>query len=170
MIKRLLFFISIFISGCVNIPENVSPVTGFDIGQYLGTWYEIARLDHSFERGLEKVTAEYSLRDDGRIKVVNKGLDPHKNRWKEVIGKAYFVGDSNFGSLKVSFWGPFYSSYNIIALDKKNYSYSMVCGPNKSYLWILAREPHIEESLKVELINKAKDLGFETDKLIHVTH
>jgi apolipoprotein D and lipocalin family protein len=170
MIKRLLFFISIFISGCVNIPENVSPVTGFDIGQYLGTWYEIARLDHSFERGLEKVTAEYSLRDDGGIKVVNKGLDPHKNRWKEVIGKAYFEGDSNFGSLKVSFWGPFYSSYNIIALDKKNYSYSMVCGPNKSYLWILAREPHIEESLKVELINKAKDLGFETDKLIHVTH
>jgi len=87
-----------------------------------------------------------------------------------VIGKAYFVGDSNFGSLKVSFWGPFYSSYNIIALDKKKYSYSMVCGPNKSYLWILARDPHIEESLKVELINKAKDLGFETDKLIHVTH
>ena len=170
MIKRLLFFISIFISGCVNIPENVSPVTGFDIGQYLGTWYEIARLDHSFERDLEKVTAEYSLRDDGGIKVVNKGLDPHKNRWKEVIGKAYFVGDSNFGSLKVSFWGPFYSSYNIIALDKKNCSYSMVFGPNKSYLWILAREPHIEESLKVELINKAKDLGFETDKLIHVTH
>ena len=88
MIKRLLFFISIFISGCVNIPENVSPVTGFDIGQYLGTWYEIARLDHSFERDLEKVTAEYSLRDDGGIKVVNKGLDPHKNRWKEVIGKS----------------------------------------------------------------------------------
>ena len=170
MIKRLLFFISIFISGCVNIPENVSPVTGFDIGQYLGTWYEIARLDHSFERGLEKVTAEYSLRDDGGIKVVNKGLDPHKNRWKEVIGKAYFVGDSNFGSLKVSFWGPFYSSYNIIALDKKNYSYSMVCGPNKSYLWILAREPHMEESLKSELMNRAKALGFETDKMIHVMH
>jgi apolipoprotein D and lipocalin family protein len=170
MIKRLLFFISIFISGCVNIPENVSPVTGFDIGQYLGTWYEIARLDHSFERGLEKVTAEYSLRDDEGIKVVNKGLDPHKNRWKEVIGKAYFVGDSNFGSLKVSFWGPFYSSYNIIALDKKNYSYSMVCGPNKSYLWILAREPHIEESLKSELMNRAKALGFRTDKMIHVKH
>jgi apolipoprotein D and lipocalin family protein len=156
-------------SGCVNIPENVSPVTGFDIDRYLGTWYEIARLDHSFERGLERVTAEYSLRDDGGIEVVNKGLDPQKNRWKEAIGKAYFVGDSNLGSLKVSFWGPFYSSYNIIALDKNNYSYSMVCGPNKSYLWILAREPHMEESLKFELINKAKDLGFETEKLIHVT-
>jgi len=169
MIKRLLLFISILMSGCVNIPENVSPVTGFDIDRYLGTWYEIARLDHSFERGLERVTAEYSLRDDGGIEVVNKGLDPQKNRWKEAIGKAYFVGDSNLGSLKVSFWGPFYSSYNIIALDKNNYSYSMVCGPNKSYLWILAREPHMEESLKFELINKAKDLGFETEKLIHVT-
>jgi apolipoprotein D and lipocalin family protein len=169
MIKRLLLFISILMSGCVNIPENVSPVSGFDIDRYLGTWYEIARLDHSFERGLERVTAEYSLRDDGGIKVVNKGLDPQKNRWKEAIGKAYFVGDSNLGSLKVSFWGPFYSSYNIIALDKENYSYSMVCGPNKSYLWILAREPHMEESLKFELVNLAKDLGFETEKLIHVT-
>ena len=158
-----------FISACVNIPENVSPVPGFNIDRYLGTWFEIARLDHPFERGLERVSAEYSLRDDGGIKVVNKGFDPQKNRWKEAIGKAYFVGDSNLGSLKVSFWGPFYSSYNIIALDKKNYSYSMVCGPNKSYLWILAREPHMKESLKFELINKAKDLGFETDKLIHVT-
>ncbi|MBU0985953.1 MAG: lipocalin family protein [Proteobacteria bacterium] len=170
MIKRLLFFIPILLSACVNIPENVSPVTGFDIDQYLGTWYEIARLDHSFERGLERVTAEYSLRDDGGIKVVNKGLDPQKNRWKEVVGKAYFIGDSNLGSLKVSFWGPFYSSYNIIDLDKKNYSYSMVCGPNKSYLWILAREPQMEESLKFELMNRAKDLGFETDKMIHVRH
>ena len=169
MIKRLLFFISILISGCVNIPENVSPVAGFDIDQYLGTWYEIARLDHSFERGLERVTAQYSLRVDGGIKVVNKGLDPKKNRWKEVIGKAYFVGDSSLGSLKVSFWGPFYSSYNIIVLDKK-YSYSMVCGPNKSYLWILAREPHMKEPLKSELMNRAKALGFETDKMIHVTH
>jgi apolipoprotein D and lipocalin family protein len=169
MVKRLLFFVSMFISACVNIPENVSPVPGFNIDRYLGTWFEIARLDHPFERGLERVSAEYSLRDDGGIKVVNKGFDPQKNRWKEAIGKAYFVGDSNLGSLKVSFWGPFYSSYNVIALDKKNYSYSMVCGPNKSYLWILAREPHMKESLKFELINKAKDLGFETDKLIHVT-
>ena len=170
MIKRLLFFIPIFISACVNIPDNVSPVTGFDINQYLGTWYEIARLDHSFERGLERVTAEYSLRDDGGIKVVNRGFDPEKNRWKESIGKAYFLDDSNLGRLKVSFWGPFYSSYNIIDLDKNNYSYSLVCGPNKSYLWILAREPHMEKSLKSELINRAKALGFETDKMIHVTH
>ena len=169
MIKRLLLFISIFISSCVNIPENVSPVIGFDIDRYLGTWYEIARLDHSFERGLERVTAEYSYRDDGGIKVLNRGFDPAKNRWKETIGKAYFVGDSNLGRLKVSFWGPFYGAYNIIDLDKKNYSYSLVCGPNKSYLWILAREPHMEESLKSELIKKAKALGFATDKMIYVS-
>ncbi len=170
MIKRRILLISILISACVNIPENVSPVTGFDIDRYLGTWYEIARLDHSFERGLERVTAEYSYRDDGGIKVVNRGFDPAKNRWKETIGKAYFVGDSNLGRLKVSFWGPFYGAYNIIDLDKKNYSYSLVCGPKKSYLWILARDPYMEEFLKSQLINKAKALGFETDKMIYVTH
>jgi len=170
MIKRLLFFVPILILGCVNIPENVSPVTGFNIDQYLGTWYEIARLDHSFERGLEKVTAEYSLRDDGGIKVVNKGFDSKKNIWKETIGKAYFIDDSDIGRLKVSFWGPFYGAYNIIDLDKENYSYSLVCGPNKSYLWILAREPHMEESLKSKLVKKAKDLGFETEKMIYVSH
>jgi apolipoprotein D and lipocalin family protein len=170
MIKRLFLFIPIFISSCVNIPENVSPVIGFDIDRYLGTWYEIARIDHSFERGLERVTAEYSYRDDGGIKVLNRGFDPAKNRWKETIGKAYFIGDSNLGRLKVSFWGPFYGAYNIIDLDKKNYSYSLVCGPNKSYLWILARKPHMEESLKSELIKKAKALGFATDKMIYVSH
>jgi len=170
MIKRLLFFIPILIIGCVNIPKNVSPVTGFNIDQYLGTWYEIARLDHSFERGLEKVTAEYSLRDDGGIKVVNKGFDPQNNRWKETVGKAYFIDDSSIGRIKVSFWGPFYGAYNIIDLDKENYSYSLVCGPNKSYLWILAREPHMKESLKSKLIKKAKDLGFETEKMIYVSH
>jgi len=170
MIKRLLLFVPILLSACVNIPKNVAPVTGFDIDRYLGSWYEIARLDHSFERGLESVTAEYSYRDDGGIKVLNRGFDPAKNLWKEAVGKAYFVGDSNLGRLKVSFWGPFYGAYNIIDLDKKNYSYSLVCGPNKSYLWILAREPHMEESLKSELINKAKALGFETDRMIYVSH
>ena len=170
MIKKLLLFIPFLKSACVNIPENVSPVTDFDIDRYLGIWYEIARLDHSFERGLERVTAEYGLRNDGGIKVLNRGFDPTKNRWKETIGKAYFVGDSNLGRLKVSFWGPFYGAYNIIDLDQKHYSYSMVCGPNKSYLWILAREPYMEESLKSILINKAKALGFDTDKMIHVAH
>jgi len=166
--KKLMLLISMLFVSCVSIPENISPVTDFDLERYLGTWYEIARLDHSFERGLEKVTAHYSIRDDGGIKVVNRGFNPKKKKWKEATGKAYFVDDPKIGRLKVSFWGPFYGGYNIIDLDKKDYSYSLLCGPDKSYLWILSRTPDMEEPLKSRLINKAKALGFETDKLIFV--
>jgi apolipoprotein D and lipocalin family protein len=129
------------ISGCTGIPDNVSPVSGFDADRYLGAWYEIARLDHSFERGLEQVTAEYSLRDDGGIKVINQGYDKVKQRWGKAEGKAYFVGDRDVGRLKVSFFGPFYGGYNIIDLDHDGYQYALVCGPNTAYLWILARQP-----------------------------
>ena len=166
--KKTILIISILLFSCVSIPEDISPVTDFDLERYLGTWYEIARLDHSFERGLEKVTAHYSPRDGGGINVVNRGFNPKKKKWKEVNGKAYFVADPNIGRLKVSFWGPFYGGYNIIELDKKDYSYSLVCGPDKSYLWILARKPEMEEHVKSNLISKAKSLGFETDKLIFV--
>ena len=154
----------------MSVPGNVSPVKNFDPERYLGTWYEIARLDHSFERGLERVTAKYSFRDDGGIKVVNRGFDPLKNEWKEAIGKAYFVKTSDIGRLKVSFFGPFYGGYNIILLDHKDYSWSVVCGPNRSYLWILARTPHLEKSIIDELISKVNDYGFKTEKLIFVKH
>ena len=160
----------ILIGGCVSIPDNVNPVNSFDPVRYLGTWYEIARLDHSFERGLEKVTANYSFRDDGGIKVVNKGFDPEKNKWKEAVGRAYFVETSDIGRLKVSFFGPFYGGYNIILLDKKDYSWSVVCGPKKTYLWILARTPDPDKSIIDELISKVNDYGFNTDGLIYVKH
>jgi apolipoprotein D and lipocalin family protein len=170
MIRKIILCLLTFLSGCVGIPDNVVPVGEFDVNRYLGTWYEIARLDHSFERGLEKVTAEYSLRSDGGVKVINRGFNPKSDTWKEVAGKAYFINDTSIGRLKVSFFGPFYGGYNIIELDKKNYSYSLICGPSKNYLWILARKPEMEESIKVELIKKAKTLGFDTDKLIFVKH
>lgn len=170
MTKRLLPFISILFTACVSIPENITPVDGFDVHRYLGTWYEIARLDHSFERGLVKVTADYSIRKDGGIKVVNRGYDPGKKKWKEAIGKAYFVGDPSVGRLKVSFFGPFYGGYNIIDLDNKDYSYAMVCGPSRSYLWILSRNPVMAGSVKKRLLLKAKALGFETEKIITVSH
>jgi apolipoprotein D and lipocalin family protein len=170
MIKRILFLSVIFLYGCAKIPENVSPVAGFEIKRYLGMWYEIARLDHSFERGLEKVTAEYSIRDDGGVNVVNRGFDAKNNEWKTATGKAYFVNDPGTGFLRVSFFGPFYGSYVIIDLDKKNYSYSIVCGPDRSYLWILSRDPEMPEKVKSDLVEKAKALGFETDKLIYVKH
>ena len=166
--KRLIIFcLSLLLGGCVGIPDNVEPVRDFDANRYLGTWYEIARLEHSFEKGLEKVTARYSLREDGGIKVVNRGFDPDSGKWKESVGKAYFVGDAHTGRLKVSFFGPFYGGYNIIFLGK-DYSYSVVCGPGRDYLWILAREPKMAEPLLAELVTKVKALGFDADKLIFV--
>lgn len=163
----IILYLALLFAGCVGIPDNIEPVKDFDANRYLGTWYEIARLDHSFEKGLEKVTARYSLREDGGIKVVNRGFDPSSRKWKESIGKAYFVDDSHTGRLKVSFFGPFYGGYNIIFLGK-DYSYSVVCGPGRGYLWILAREPKIDEPLLAELVEKAKALGFDTDKLVFV--
>ena len=170
--KNVIFLLAAFfiISSCKGQKNMIDKtvVKELDIDRYLGTWYEIARLDHSFERGLEKVTADYSYRNDGGIKVVNRGFDPVKNKWKEAIGKAYFVEASDIGRLKVSFFGPFYGGYNIFLLDQKDYSYSVVCGPKKSYLWILARTPHLDKKTVDELISKINAYGFKTDELIYV--
>lgn len=159
----------LLLQACSQLPENIEPVTDFDVNRYLGTWYEIARLDHSFERGLQQVTAEYSLRDDGGIKVVNRGFDTQKQEWDEATGKAYFVGDKDVGQLKVSFFGPFYGGYNIIALDEA-YQYAMVCGPDRSYLLILARTPDLDQSIVEDLVKAAGGLGFATQELIYVDH
>ena len=153
------------LSGCLGLPEGVQPVDEFDLQRYLGKWYEIARLDHSFERGLDHVTAEYSLREDGGIRVINKGFSTANNNWKEIEGKAYFVRDPNEGYLKVSFFGPFYGSYVVFDLDKE-YQYAFVAGVNKSYLWLLARTPTVSEELIKQFVEKANDLGFETGDLI----
>lgn len=168
--KNLLipFFLSLI--GCVGVPKNVKPVDDFVLEKYLGKWYEIARLDHSFERGLTRITAEYSLRDDGGVRVLNRGYSEKSGNWKEAEGRAYFVRNPTEGFLKVSFFGPFYGSYVIFELDHDAYQYSMVCGPNRSYLWILARKPEMDDALRNDLIAKAKSLGFDTDKLIFVSH
>ncbi|WP_455206491.1 lipocalin family protein [Kaarinaea lacus] len=158
------------LSACVGIPDGVEPVTGVELESYLGTWYEIARLDHSFERGLSNVTATYSKREDGGIRVVNRGYNAGDKEWDEAEGKAYFVSDPDVGRLKVSFFGPFYGGYNIVELDKQGYQYSLVCGPDRSYLWILARDPDLDAVTLQRLVAKAKNLGFDTDKLIFVAH
>jgi apolipoprotein D and lipocalin family protein len=157
-------------SGCTGAPGGVTVVTGFEIDRYLGTWYEIARLDHSFERGLSAVTADYSLRDDGGVRVVNRGYNEKSGEWDEAIGKAYFVGASDVGQLKVSFFGPFYGGYNIIELDKSGYQYSLVAGPDRDYLWILSRTSQMQPDVLRSLVNKASELGFATDALIFVEH
>lgn len=151
-------------------PKGIKPISGFELDRYLGKWYEIARLDHSFERGLNRVTADYSLRDDGGLKVINRGYNPDKNEWKEATGKAYFVETPDIGQLKVSFFGPFYGGYNILALDKASYQYALVAGPNRSYLWILARSPNLDALLVEQLVRKAQLMGFPVDDLIYVTH
>ncbi|MDC8829899.1 lipocalin family protein [Alteromonas gilva] len=163
-------FTLLLLGGCTSVPQGVTPVSGFDAKRYLGQWYEIARFDHSFERGLSQVTANYSMRDDGGIKVINRGYNAETNQWEEAEGKAYFVEDDSTGHLKVSFFGPFYASYVIAELDQEGYTYSLVTGPDKSYLWILARTPHPSEQTIEMLVQKARSLGYDTEQFIWVDH
>ncbi|WP_246439364.1 lipocalin family protein [Teredinibacter franksiae] len=152
------------------MPEKVTPVNGFNVDKYLGTWYEIARLDHSFERGLENVTANYSLREDGGVMVTNRGYLQAKSEWKEAEGKAYFVNEEDEGYLKVSFFGPFYGSYVIFELERENYDYAFVSGPDLSYLWLLSRTPKLDKNVVDEFKKSAGALGFDVDSLIFVNH
>lgn len=170
-----LIFTALLATAC-NKPmppaAQIAVVGSFDPQQYIGTWYEIARLDNRFEKGLEQVTANYSLNDDGTIKVINRGFNPDKNEWKEAEGKAKLVDVPNTdgtrtGRLKVSFFGPFYGDYNIIELDKSFYNYALVSS-GKEYLWILSRTPQLTYPIKQELIARAKSMGYATDKLIFV--
>lgn len=148
-------------------PKGVQPINNFDAGRYLGKWYEVARLENRFERGLEQVTATYGKRDDGGVSVLNRGYDPVKNRWNESEGKAYFTGKPTTAALKVSFFGPFYGGYNVIRLDE-DYRYALVSGPNRDYLWILSRTPTLPEKVKQDYLNTARGLGFRVDQLIWV--
>ncbi len=158
------------LTGCLGYPENITPVDQFELKNYLGKWYEIARLDHSFERGLTRVTAEYSMREDGGVDVINRGYDVKKNEWKQARGKAYFVRDENTGYLKVSFFGPFYGSYVIFELDRQGYQYAFITGPNKSYLWFLARKASVDDALLQRFYQVTQDLMYDTDEIIIVGH
>ncbi|HHH72301.1 MAG TPA: lipocalin [Sulfuricurvum sp.] len=162
--KYIFVLIVLLFSGCTGKPDAVNPVSGFDLDRYLGKWYEIARLDHSFERGMEAVSATYTLREDGGVKVLNRGFITNENKWNEAVGKAYFVHAPETGFLKVSFFGPFYGSY--IVMDTDYETYSLISGPDHSYLWILARKPVLGEEVLARLLAEAKAAGFDTDKLI----
>lgn len=155
----------LLLNACTAVPDKVTPVNPFELEKYLGTWHEIARLDHSFERGLTQVTAEYSMRPDGGVAVLNKGYEAAKERWKTAEGKAYFVGDSNTGRLKVSFFGPFYGGYNIAKLDE-DYQIALVVGPNLTYAWLLARKPQLSQAECAPYLAEAERIGIAVDKLI----
>lgn len=160
--------ILLLLTACMGVPENVQPVTGFDAERYLGRWYEVARLDHSFERNLTNVTAEYSFKEDGGIRVLNRGYKASDSLRKEAEGKAYFVNNNDTGYLKVSFFGPFYASYVIFELDQQSYQYAFVSGNSHDYLWLLSRTPRISEAVKQKFIERATALGFNTNALIWV--
>jgi apolipoprotein D and lipocalin family protein len=163
-----LLALPVLLTACLGMPQGVRPVTGFELDRYLGKWYEIARLDHSFERGLTQVTAEYSLSEDGGVRVVNRGYSAAKQEWKEAAGKAYFVEDESTGYLKVSFFGPFYGSYVVFELDQAGYQYAFISGPDTSYLWLLARTPTVNAEVLQRFMQRAAALGFDTDALILV--
>jgi apolipoprotein D and lipocalin family protein len=150
---------------CTGMPEGVKPVENFNLDKYQGIWYEIARLDHSFERGLEQVTAEYQLMPNGYVKVTNRGFSTKENAWNVAKGKAKFVDREDIGFLKVSFFGPFYASYVIFELDAQ-YQYSFVTGPDTSYLWLLSRTPNPDKAVIDKFMTMSKGLGFNTSDII----
>ena len=155
---------------CLGAPEGVVPVKNFYVDRYLGVWYEVARLDHSFERGLEAVSAEYSMRDDGGLRVVNSGRSAATGDREQAVGRAYFVEAEDTGYLKVSFFGPFFGSYIIFDLDHKNYQYAFVAGNTTDYLWLLSRTPDISDQVMQDFLEQSAALGFDTEALIFVRH
>ena len=166
--KRIgLLLCSLLLASCLGRPEGVSPVEQLDSQRYLGTWYEVARLDHSFERGLSNVTADYSMREDGGLRVINRGYSVEEGEWQQAEGRAYPIDDNQPGHLKVSFFGPFFGSYIVFELDS-DYQHAFVAGNTTGYLWLLARTPTISDELKEHFLQRAETLGFEVDDLIFV--
>ncbi|HIF9079638.1 lipocalin family protein [Photobacterium damselae] len=156
----------LWLTGCTSVPQQVSPVTAFELNRYMGTWYEIARLDHSFERGLSNISATYHLKRDGSVEVINRGFDIEDKQWSEAIGNAKMVKDIHTGHFKVSFFGPFYSSYVIFHLEP-DYSAALVSGYSNDYFWILSRTPSLPKEKIDHYLQLAKQHGFATDQLIY---
>lgn len=152
---------------CQSIPEGATAVSPFSAQKYMGTWYEIARIDFKFEEDLNNTTATYSTLKNGKIKVVNRGYNFVKNEWSDAKGKAKFRGTDDVAELAVSFFGPFYGGYNVIALAG-DYQYALVAGSSTDYLWILARKPMLPENIKNKFLKKAQEAGFDTSRLIWV--
>lgn len=172
--RKLLYSLIILVSmlgfySCATIPKNVIAVKPFEKEKYLGKWYEIARFDFKFERNLNNTTAEYSLHENGSIKVDNQGYNTLKGEWKQAIGKAKFVKDDSIAMLKVSFFGPFYGGYNVIAIDEE-YKYALIAGGSLKYLWILSRETIIPDDIKSEYLILAENVGYDTSKLLWIKH
>ncbi|SFS35068.1 lipocalin family protein [Sphingobacterium wenxiniae] len=147
------------------VRSEVAVVENFEKEKYIGAWYEIARMDFYWEKNLKNVLATYTLNDDGSIRVNNQGYDMVKEKNKQSVGKARFLRGENEGALKVSFFGPFYSGYNVVMVDE-DYRYALVFGENLDYLWILSRDKNIPEEVKQKYLDYAKQSGYAIDKLV----
>lgn len=169
-IKGFLLGLLLALGACTGKPDGVDPVGGFDAARYLGVWYEVMRLDHSFERGLTRVSATYTARADESIGVLNRGYDPKNCRWKDAEGRAVFQGPPDVGSLSVTFFWPFAGGYHVVDLDRDGYQWALVSGPSRSYLWILARRADLDPAIRAILVQKARSLGFPVGELILVDH
>ena len=157
-------FLCLVPCSCKGQKVDNSTVKTLEIERYLGNWYEIARFDHSFERGLTHAKARYSLNDDGSITVTNSGIKNGKG--KTSVGKAKVT--DTVGLLRVSFFGPFYSDYRVMMLSK-DYKYALIGSGNAKYLWILSRTPQIPREVLGQILAVATERGYDTDKLIWVT-
>ncbi|QKJ29009.1 lipocalin family protein [Mucilaginibacter mali] len=148
-----------------GLPKGAIVVNNFEINSYLGQWYEIARFNYRFEKGLQNVTAHYSLNKNGTVKVINRGQEISTGRWRESTGKAKFAGEENIGMLKVSFFGPFYAAYNVIAIAD-DYQHALVAGKNLDYLWLLSRAPEMPDAVRNSFLQKAWAIGYDVGKLV----
>ena len=161
--------IIILFNSCASIPQKAKPVENFEVNRYLGTWYEVARFDFRFEKDLDNTSANYTLDKKGNVIVLNSGYNFVKKKWSKADGLAKFRGDKNIAALKVSFFGPFYSGYNVIALDE-NYQYALIAGKSLDYLWILSRTIELPDEIKTEYLKIAEDIGYDTSRLIWIKH
>ena len=161
--------IIILFNSCASNPQKAKPVENFEVNRYLGTWYEVARFDFRFEKDLDNTSANYTLDKKGNVIVLNSGYNFVKKKWSKADGLAKFRGDKNIAALKVSFFGPFYSGYNVIALDE-NYQYALIAGKNLDYLWILSRTKELPDEIKTEYLKIAEEIGYDTSRLIWVKH
>jgi apolipoprotein D and lipocalin family protein len=162
-----LLILCLWLSACTGVPEGVIAINNFDQSRYLGQWYEVARIENRFEKGLHSVTATYTARDDGGINVINQGYSAAEQSWQKAEGKAYFVGSPDTAHLKVSFFGPFYASYVVFKLDP-DYRYAFVTGNTKEYLWLLSRTPDVSDQIKQAFLDDAEALGYELNQLVWV--
>ena len=162
----ILSIFALALAGCTGVPQGVTPVR-FEPARYMGEWYSIARLDHSFERGLTNVSATYGLKADGSVSVRNRGFDPSRCAFKEIEGTAQLQGPSDVASLSVSFFPLLSGGYHVIALDPQ-YQWAMVAGPTRGYLWILSRRPVLDAKITARLVEQARGLGFATNELVMV--